>query len=71
MGQREYVYRIESNLGNVFDFIQQRRKLVWSMRENLDLEKLQAASQVFVGTHDFKHFTSTNVLVNKVFFFSA
>ncbi len=68
MSQREYVYRVEANLGNVFDFIQQRRKLVWSMKEILDLEKVQAASQVFVGTHDFKHFTSTRVLVNNLIF---
>jgi tRNA pseudouridine38-40 synthase len=63
--QKEYVYRIEANLGEIAEYIQQKRKLVWSMQTKLDLDKLKETSQLFVGTRDFKHFTTPAVAARK------
>jgi len=63
--QKEYVYRIEANLGEIAEYIQQKRKLVWSMQNKLDLEKLREASQLFAGTREFRHFTTPAVAARK------
>jgi len=64
--QKEYVYRIEANLGEIAGYIQQKRKLVWSMPNEVDLEKLKTTSQLFVGTRDFRHFTTPVVAARKL-----
>jgi tRNA U38,U39,U40 pseudouridine synthase TruA len=51
---------VESNVKldekNVF----QREKLLWSVKEKLDLELIRRASQEFVGTHNFWNFSRKN-----------
>ena len=51
---KTYVYRIwDSALPCVFE-----RRYVYELGKTLDVEKMKAAAQYFVGRHDFKAFTS-------------
>lgn len=51
---KRYSYRIVQN-GYDDPFL---RNYVWQMRERLQLEKMQAAAQQLLGTHDFSFFRS-------------
>ena len=50
-----YRYRIvNSEIPHVFE-----RRYVHVVEKSLDIERMKQAAQIFVGTHDFKAFTST------------
>ena len=58
--EKEYLYRIEADLGDsLYDPIQQH-KLVYSIRAKLDCESMLKAMNLFVGTHNFYNFTTRN-----------
>lgn len=51
---KKYLYRINnSNIPNVFE-----RNYVWQVCSQLDISKMQEASKIFVGEHDFIAFSS-------------
>ncbi|WP_203527701.1 tRNA pseudouridine(38-40) synthase TruA [Clostridium thermarum] len=51
---KTYVYRINNNkYRDVFN-----RKYVYHMNETLNLNEIRKATEVLIGTHDFKSFTS-------------
>lgn len=56
--EREYIYRVESNAGKWMDYIQQQKKGCWSIKEEVDLEKVKEGMKIFIGRHDFTQFTS-------------
>ncbi|WP_297521258.1 tRNA pseudouridine(38-40) synthase TruA [uncultured Clostridium sp.] len=51
---KTYIYKIDnSKYGNVFE-----KRYAWNIKENLNIEKMKSASELFIGTHDFKAFTN-------------
>lgn len=51
---KTYVYKIwNKNYSEPF-----QRKYSFHIKENLDIEKMKKASEIFIGTHDFTAFTS-------------
>lgn len=52
--KKVYEYRIlNSNISDVF-----KRKYQYRVEDNIDVEKMQMAAELFVGTHDFVGFSS-------------
>lgn len=52
--KKTYRYRVlNTSVPHVFD-----RKFVYQVPERLDMEAMQSAASVLIGTHDFKSFTS-------------
>lgn len=58
--EKEYVYKIEANLGDsLWDPLQQY-KLVYSVANKLDVDRIRKAADIFKGTHNFYNFTVRN-----------
>jgi len=54
--KKKYIYLIFNSPEPVSPFLS---RYVWHIREPLDIEKMQEAAQVFVGTYDFSAFTTS------------
>ena len=51
---KTYMYKIDnSHYGNVFE-----KKYAWAINEPLNIERMEIASKLLLGTHDFRGFTN-------------
>ncbi len=57
---KTYQYIINNQTDNLFE-----RNYVWFIKDKLDLTKLKQGAKVFIGTHDFSSFASSD-LDNKI-----
>lgn len=66
--EKEYIYKIEADLGELIFEPLQQYKLVYSIAAKLDLEKIRNAMNILVGTHNFYNFTVRNSKMKHEYF---
>lgn len=58
--EKEYVYKIEANMGDSMWNPLQQYKLVDSVANKLDVDRMKKAADILKGTHNFYNFTVRN-----------
>lgn len=55
--EKNYIYKINIGEYNLFE-----KNYITQINQKIDLEKIREASELFIGTHDFKNFCANNEL---------